>query len=208
MGLHLRGLVVRRIFASEIWGAYFWEGLIIGILWYYSMRLDKKEINMYSRMQSSVVDNGLNQRYWYKIKSSHCCPLVFCGDTLCNVSTKIKYISRYFTISMSVCPQVIFGKNIFETPQLVVNIWQFALKHLLVGCIILISYCYRTCWDCSKWTKTRNCIFSRLMETTCSFHRSSLMNKFCHFWSKKTAATTTVVQLFNVHWLDHSLNCE
>ena len=43
MGLYLGGLIIGRIFASEIWGAYFQEGLffrgggggpIIGILWY------------------------------------------------------------------------------------------------------------------------------------------------------------------------------
>ena len=42
MGLYLGGLIIGRIFASEIWGAYFREGLfwrgggglIIGILWY------------------------------------------------------------------------------------------------------------------------------------------------------------------------------
>ena len=27
MGLYLRGLIIRGIFASEIWGAYFREGL-------------------------------------------------------------------------------------------------------------------------------------------------------------------------------------
>ena len=27
MGLYTGGLIVGRIFASEIWGAYFWEGL-------------------------------------------------------------------------------------------------------------------------------------------------------------------------------------
>ena len=29
MGLCLGGLMIGRIFASEIWGAYFWEGLLI-----------------------------------------------------------------------------------------------------------------------------------------------------------------------------------
>ena len=28
MALYLGGLIIRRIFASEIWGAYFWEGLL------------------------------------------------------------------------------------------------------------------------------------------------------------------------------------
>ena len=32
MGLYSGGLVVGRIFASEIWGAYFWEGLFFGEL--------------------------------------------------------------------------------------------------------------------------------------------------------------------------------
>ena len=27
MGLYSGRLIIRRIFASEIWGAYFWEGL-------------------------------------------------------------------------------------------------------------------------------------------------------------------------------------
>ena len=40
MGLYSRGLIIGRIFASVIWGAYFREGLslgglIIGILRYY-----------------------------------------------------------------------------------------------------------------------------------------------------------------------------
>ena len=30
MGLYLGGLIIGRIFASEIWGAYFWEGLFCG----------------------------------------------------------------------------------------------------------------------------------------------------------------------------------
>ena len=39
MGLYLGGLIIRGIFAPEIWGAYFQAGLflgglIIGILWY------------------------------------------------------------------------------------------------------------------------------------------------------------------------------
>ena len=42
MGLYSEGLIIGRIFAFEIWGAYFWEGLfflgggglIIGILQY------------------------------------------------------------------------------------------------------------------------------------------------------------------------------
>ena len=43
MGLYLGGLIIGRIFASEIWGAYFREGLylgglIIGILRYYNFR--------------------------------------------------------------------------------------------------------------------------------------------------------------------------
>ena len=28
MGLYSEGLIIGRIFASEIWGAYFWEGLL------------------------------------------------------------------------------------------------------------------------------------------------------------------------------------
>ena len=28
MGFYLGGLVIGRIFAPEIWGAYFWEGLL------------------------------------------------------------------------------------------------------------------------------------------------------------------------------------
>ena len=43
MGLYSRGLIIGRIFESEIWGAYFREGLflgelIIGILRYYHCR--------------------------------------------------------------------------------------------------------------------------------------------------------------------------
>ena len=39
MGLYSGGLIIGMIFASEIWGAYFREGLflgglIFGILWY------------------------------------------------------------------------------------------------------------------------------------------------------------------------------
>ena len=40
MRVYSGGLIIGRIFASEIWGAYQWggglflEGLIIGILWY------------------------------------------------------------------------------------------------------------------------------------------------------------------------------
>ena len=30
MGLYLGRLIIGRIFASEIWGAYFWEGLFFG----------------------------------------------------------------------------------------------------------------------------------------------------------------------------------
>ena len=30
MGLYPGGLIIGRIFASEIWGAYFWEGLFFG----------------------------------------------------------------------------------------------------------------------------------------------------------------------------------
>ena len=30
MGLYLGGLIIGRIFASEIWGAYFREGLFLG----------------------------------------------------------------------------------------------------------------------------------------------------------------------------------
>ena len=33
-GLYLGGLIIRRIFASKIWRAYFWGGLFIGILRY------------------------------------------------------------------------------------------------------------------------------------------------------------------------------
>ena len=48
MGLHSGGLIIGRIFASEIWGAYFreglfLEGLIIGILRYYSRFMLKKK---------------------------------------------------------------------------------------------------------------------------------------------------------------------
>ena len=32
MGLYSGGLIIRRIFASEIWGAYFREGLFLGEL--------------------------------------------------------------------------------------------------------------------------------------------------------------------------------
>ena len=32
MGLYLRGLIIGRIFASEIWGAYFQEALFLGEL--------------------------------------------------------------------------------------------------------------------------------------------------------------------------------
>ena len=32
MGLYSGGLIIRKIFASEIWGAYFWEGLFLGEL--------------------------------------------------------------------------------------------------------------------------------------------------------------------------------
>ena len=34
MGLYLGGLIIGRIFASEIWGAYFWEGLFIYLFIY------------------------------------------------------------------------------------------------------------------------------------------------------------------------------
>ena len=30
MGLYSGGLIIERIFASEIWGAYFWGGFILG----------------------------------------------------------------------------------------------------------------------------------------------------------------------------------
>ena len=30
MGLYSGGYIIGRIFASEIWGAYFWEGLFLG----------------------------------------------------------------------------------------------------------------------------------------------------------------------------------
>ena len=33
MGLYSEGLIIRKIFASEIWGAYFWEGLIFSFFW-------------------------------------------------------------------------------------------------------------------------------------------------------------------------------
>ena len=47
MGLYLGGLIIGRIFASEIWGAYFREalffgGLIIGILRYFGCPSRKK----------------------------------------------------------------------------------------------------------------------------------------------------------------------
>ena len=52
MGLYTGGLIIGRILASEIWGAYFREdlflaGLIIGILRYLltrNMRMDRKDI--------------------------------------------------------------------------------------------------------------------------------------------------------------------
>ena len=41
MGLYLGGLIIGRIFASEIWGACFWEGLFLGGAYYRNITVVK-----------------------------------------------------------------------------------------------------------------------------------------------------------------------
>ena len=40
MGLYSGGLIIRRIFVSEIWGAYFQEGLFFLLFYYYIFFLE------------------------------------------------------------------------------------------------------------------------------------------------------------------------
>ena len=50
MGLYSGGLIIRRIFASEIWGAYFREGLILGggnlLSEFYGIRHDNRRLEL------------------------------------------------------------------------------------------------------------------------------------------------------------------
>ena len=62
MGLYLEGLINGRIFASGIWGAYFWEGtllegLIIGILQYLELlkKLFKMSISVFAGLKKQAV---------------------------------------------------------------------------------------------------------------------------------------------------------
>ena len=43
MGLYLGGLIIGRICASDIWGAYFQEGLFLGgYYWNFTVSVDRK----------------------------------------------------------------------------------------------------------------------------------------------------------------------
>ena len=54
MSLYSGGLIIGRIFTSEIWGTYFREGLfffgggglIVGILWYMAVMCDFNSLNL------------------------------------------------------------------------------------------------------------------------------------------------------------------
>ena len=48
MGLYLGGLIIGRISASEIWGAYFWEGLLSEV---------------YGSLAFVLIDHGPNE--WF-----------------------------------------------------------------------------------------------------------------------------------------------